>query len=261
MRLPSPTTGYLENPDGTALTGNRSIGLTVYDAEVDGDEVCRAKPADIEPVSGRFQITLPEACTAAVGANPNLWVEVEVDGGLLGRTKLGAVPYAIEAGHATSAEEATHAQSADTAASSPVVTEWTAYTPTLYILFGATVPTNVHQTTGGWRREGDSIHVRVQTAFSAAAPNPGTLSWSLPQGEKVDLAKAGGAGLVGSGLEGSSGNPSILLYVAVRPEGDIFARYPSNNVTDQAPFASGAGVYINLDFIVPVQGWTTTTPP
>lgn len=103
--------GYLENPDGSPVTGNKSIGLSVYDAETDGNEVCALKPSDIEPVAGRFQLALPEKCTASVKANPHLWVEVMVEGALLGRTKLGAVPYAVEAGHATEAGALEHANS------------------------------------------------------------------------------------------------------------------------------------------------------
>jgi hypothetical protein len=108
-------TGYLENPDGTPVAGKKSIGVSVYDAETDGNEVCALKPADVEPVAGRFQLALPEKCTMAVKGNPILWVEVEVEGALLGRTKLGAVPYAIEAAHATTADSAESASSAATA--------------------------------------------------------------------------------------------------------------------------------------------------
>jgi hypothetical protein len=115
-------TGYLENPDGTPVSGNKSIGLSVYDAETDGNEVCALKPADVEPVVGRFQLALPEKCTTAVKANPDLWVEVMVEGALLGRTKLGAVPYAIEAAHATDADEAVHAAAADAAGTADALT-------------------------------------------------------------------------------------------------------------------------------------------
>ena len=45
-------------------------------------------------------------------SNPNAWVEVLVDGTSLGRTKLGGVPYALEAGHATSSDSATNATNA-----------------------------------------------------------------------------------------------------------------------------------------------------
>ena len=102
-------TGYLENPDGSPVTGTKSIGLSLYDAEADGTEVCVQKPADIEPVSGRFQLTLPEKCTVAVQANPDLWLELQVEGSLLGRTKLSAVPYALEAAHASEADAASSA--------------------------------------------------------------------------------------------------------------------------------------------------------
>jgi hypothetical protein len=48
-------------------------------------------------VGGAFQVTLPDTCTAAVHANADLWVEVLVSGLAIGRTKLGAVPYAVVA--------------------------------------------------------------------------------------------------------------------------------------------------------------------
>jgi hypothetical protein len=55
--------------------------------------------------SGAFQVVLPAACTTAIHANGDLWVEVFVDGTTLGRTKLGAVPYAVEADHAVRADQ------------------------------------------------------------------------------------------------------------------------------------------------------------
>ena len=108
-------TGYLENPDGTPVATTKGIGLAFYASESGGKEVCGVKPADIAPVSGRFQIALPDDCADAVKENPDLWVEVEVEGSLLGRTKVGAVPYAIEAAHATTADSAESASSAATA--------------------------------------------------------------------------------------------------------------------------------------------------
>lgn len=53
--------------------------------------------------NGRFPIPLPDACTVAVAASPNLWIDVAVDGESLGRTKLAAVPYAVEANRASAA--------------------------------------------------------------------------------------------------------------------------------------------------------------
>src|SRR5215207_362048 len=65
-------TGYLENPDGTPVTGTKGIGIALYDAETDGNEVCVQKPADVEPIAGRFQVTLPDKCSEAVKANREL---------------------------------------------------------------------------------------------------------------------------------------------------------------------------------------------
>ncbi|HET8933967.1 MAG TPA: hypothetical protein VFN67_11030 [Polyangiales bacterium] len=55
--------------------------------------------------SGQFSISLPEECTQAVHDNAELWVEVTVDGSSLGSARLGAVPYALEAKHASSADD------------------------------------------------------------------------------------------------------------------------------------------------------------
>jgi len=251
-------TGYLENADGTPLTGDHSVTVGFWQSEKATKVLCQANNSgDTTLVSGRFQIKLPAECTDAVKASPDVWVEVEVDGGPLGRTKLGVVPYALEASHATSSDDATHAQSAETAANAPLVTEWAAYTPALSIMFGAAVPANVHDTKGSWRREGDSMHVRIYTVFSAAAPNPGPLVWSLPNAKSVNQANL--LGYVGTGIEGKSGLSVINLHVAVRPEGYVFSRHSTGDVTDQAPFASGNGLYISLDFLVPITGWTTTT--
>jgi len=105
-------TGYLETPTGVPVTGAVNIIVNVFDAAVDGNKVCEKTVMDLTLTSGRFQVELPDTCTAAVKANPNLWVEVLVGGASLGRSKLGAVPYALEAGHATSADSATNATNA-----------------------------------------------------------------------------------------------------------------------------------------------------
>jgi len=108
-------TGYLETPAGVPVTTLVNLNVSVYDAEVAGNKVCEKAVMDLAPVAGRFQVELPDNCVAAVKANPNLWVEILVGGAALGRTKLGAVPYALEAGHATSADSATNATNATTA--------------------------------------------------------------------------------------------------------------------------------------------------
>lgn len=114
---PLTYTGYLENPDATPVVTSKNIALAVYDAVTAGTKVCEVLSAPMVPVLGRFQIALPDDCTAKVGASPDLWLEIAVDGAALGRTKLGAVPYAVEAGHAVKADLATNATNAASAAS------------------------------------------------------------------------------------------------------------------------------------------------
>ena len=107
--------GVLTDTSGTPLTGSKNIQLTVWDAASDGTSQCSVGPAAQVLVAGGIQVTLPDACTTAVHANPDLWIEAFVDGSSLGRTKLGAVPYAIEADHVVSAMNATNANTAATA--------------------------------------------------------------------------------------------------------------------------------------------------
>lgn len=112
--------GQLTLPDGSAVNGAKNIALGLYDAATAGTRVCDAPSAPIMVTVGRFDVALPDVCVAAIKANPNLWVEVQVDGGSVGRSKLMAVPYAIEASRAVSALTASSATVAQSAASAEV---------------------------------------------------------------------------------------------------------------------------------------------
>jgi hypothetical protein len=101
-------TGYLEDPNGAPLAGKHSISVRFWASDAATKALCTGELADAELVSGRFQVPLPDDCTLAVKASPDTFVDVLVDGASLGRTKLGAVPYAIEAGHAAGADAATN---------------------------------------------------------------------------------------------------------------------------------------------------------
>jgi hypothetical protein len=71
----------------------------LFDALTAGTAVCSTAPQTITVTNGLFRIALDDTCTAAVQANPNLFVEVSVNSQTMQpRTKLGAVPYAIESG-------------------------------------------------------------------------------------------------------------------------------------------------------------------
>ena len=89
--------GVLTDATGTPMTGTVPIQIALFDAATAGNQACVTVSAPQTLVGGAFQIALPDACTTAVAANPDLWVDVLVSGLSVGRTKLGAVPYAVAA--------------------------------------------------------------------------------------------------------------------------------------------------------------------
>jgi hypothetical protein len=109
--------GVLTDASGTPLTGSKNIQISVYDMAASGNLQCSAGSAATTLVSGGFRLALPDTCTTAVHATPDLWLEVFVDGTSLGRTKLGVVPFAVEADHAKNADNATSATNAANASS------------------------------------------------------------------------------------------------------------------------------------------------
>jgi hypothetical protein len=241
-------TGELEAPDGTPVTGDKNIGLALYDAVEKGAEVCRVKAAPVALVSGRFQLSLPKACSDAVSDNPDLWSELEVGGVSLGRTKLGAVPYAIEAQHALAADNA------------PVVTEW-ALVPNPVLRYeesAAGVKLSGHVTTEMWRRVGDSIEVKIRTDFTAVQPDVAFV-WDLPPGVVVASDKLAPSGHVGSAFlwtrtQGQQACVSLAGYggVQVRCNGAL------NPIGGTQPFPLAVDTFVNLQIVLPVEKWGIT---
>jgi hypothetical protein len=96
--------GKLEEVNGAALTGTHMIEVKLHNSTAPGGTpVCTTGSRSTPLVSGRFSVVLPDECTAQIKANSDTAVEVVVDGSPLGITKLGAVPYAVEADRASSA--------------------------------------------------------------------------------------------------------------------------------------------------------------
>ncbi len=94
--------GVLED-GGTPVEGMRNVTIRLWDAATAGTAACTTVAPGTAFAAGRFRVELDAACTGAVRANPNLWAEVLVDSTTFARTKLGAVPYALEAGRAAGA--------------------------------------------------------------------------------------------------------------------------------------------------------------
>jgi hypothetical protein len=114
--------GVLLDADGAPLSGDQTVEIKLWDsAQPAGTAtpLCTSMPKVVRlDTAGRFSVPL-DVCVAAVKANANTWVEVVLESGgtatSLGTTKMGAVPYAIEAEHATSADTATTATNAEVA--------------------------------------------------------------------------------------------------------------------------------------------------
>jgi hypothetical protein len=102
---PLSYSGTLEDATGAAITGSKAIRIELYDAVSGGQPKCSIEQT-VALLQGRFQIVLPDECAAAARKTPDLWVDVAVDGESLGRTKLAAVPFAVEAGRASAASGA-----------------------------------------------------------------------------------------------------------------------------------------------------------
>jgi hypothetical protein len=104
--MPMTYSGVLTDSANKPLTGSQNIQLSIYDMATGGTLQCSVGPSAVTLVNGTFQIPLSSACTTAIHATPDLWLEVFVGGASLGRSKLGAVPYAVESAHAVSADTA-----------------------------------------------------------------------------------------------------------------------------------------------------------
>jgi len=98
--------GLVTSKDGTPLEAIHSVSLSVLGAETGGSALCATPALAAEFKAGRFRIALPsgdKGCAQAISNNPDTWVELTVDGTTFPRSKVGAMPYALEADHAKSA--------------------------------------------------------------------------------------------------------------------------------------------------------------
>jgi len=105
--------GSLIGSDGTPARGVVTITVSLFSALTGGSPLCAspATAADLTAGHGQFRVPLNGTgatgdCVQVIHANPDLWVAVTSSDPALNsaaRTKLGAVPYAVEADHAVTA--------------------------------------------------------------------------------------------------------------------------------------------------------------
>jgi hypothetical protein len=105
--------GVLHTAEGTPFTASgHNIEIKLWDSATAGTQLCdtSSKPLTVDG-SGHFSLPLVDPvndCATAIGAHPDTYVEILLDGAVLGgaRSKLGAVPYAVEANHSLNADTA-----------------------------------------------------------------------------------------------------------------------------------------------------------
>nr|MBK7070385.1 hypothetical protein [Deltaproteobacteria bacterium] len=102
--------GGMLDDGGRPVEGTRNVTVRLWDAASAGATVCTTNAGATAFSGGRFRVALDGACVGAVRANPELWAELQVEGTVFPRSKLGAVPYALEAGRATGAAGALEAR-------------------------------------------------------------------------------------------------------------------------------------------------------
>lgn len=142
--------GVIHDAQGPIDDPALPIGVSLWDVPMAGDPAtnrrCDFPSMRTAVTNGRFRIVLPEACVAAVQANPELYVEISLQGDTLPRQKIGAVPYAVEAQRASSAGGALEARIARLEArQSPVrvVGVWAASPSTAAMTNGASTWTDI----------------------------------------------------------------------------------------------------------------------
>lgn len=93
--------GVLEDANSQPVTAVIPMTFQLFDAQSAGTLICQtALNQQIQVTDGRFSIELPKQCVDGVKQNRDAWVALTVGTEALPRTKLRAVPYAIEAASA-----------------------------------------------------------------------------------------------------------------------------------------------------------------
>jgi hypothetical protein len=103
--------GTLEEA-GQLVDGMRTVTLTVWDKESEGKQVCQSITENLSVSAGHFRMAVSDACASelrAANKPADVWIALSFKDGsgtphdIPGRTKVGAVPFALRAESAASA--------------------------------------------------------------------------------------------------------------------------------------------------------------
>jgi hypothetical protein len=177
--------------NGQVVSGQRAITINLWaDGTTGTTPLCQTVASAAQVTNGRFRIALATPCKAALNQNNNAWVEVIEGATTLGRSKIGAVPYAVEADHAT---DATHAATADSATSATNA----AHAATADSATNATNAANALTTIAG-------IDINSQDSFGAQCiMTPDSLACSLAANRKCQAMGYKGGWIVGESSNGT----------------------------------------------------------
>jgi hypothetical protein len=249
--------GRLTDSAGNPRTTTESIGVTLFSAEVGGQSLCAASlPAvDLGATQGRFSVPLPELCVDAIAEAGDAWAQVKVGSTTLPRQKLGAVPFAVVAREAQSADFATNAatasqaQSAQTAALATAVAAngvssaalQAGVVDTTKLANGAVGMDQLDASVTG---ELDDLANRLDDLDSALSVNQGVLT--LPNQPFVDwqfeVTLTSNYAKIGSGVEfvdrAGELDPTTGTFTASRSGIYLLSgMVVTNNIDDQCGFA------------------------
>jgi hypothetical protein len=95
--------GTITDGAGSPLSGMHNLQLIVWDDPTSTSSThlrCTTMASGVVLSAGRFRVPLDNTCTPVIHATPDLWVDVQLDGASIGRSKIGAVPFAVESDRA-----------------------------------------------------------------------------------------------------------------------------------------------------------------
>lgn len=184
--IPSTTpltySGVLQNSAGAPVTTMQAIQLTLWDdpsVNTSANQKCITPTQSVTPDGqGRFQVVLDQACLDAVRGNANLWVQLQIGAVVMPRTKLGAVPYAVESGRAVSLGEPAQQRLLPTGS--------------IVAFAGSTAP-------AGWALCDGAAYSQTDSRYAALFATIGTVYGSGTGAGQFNVPDLRGRAIVGSG--------------------------------------------------------------
>lgn len=146
----------------------------------------------------------------------------------------------------------------------PAMSEWVSYTPT-WSSSGTQPVLGNGIISAWWRRVGDSVELRINTAFgSTTTYGTGNWKFSTPASLVIDTTKLFNATNIGSGIAYDSSALSSKALTA-RYDGStdgirLFSPEGTGGVvTATTPFTWATADEINITITLPITGWTSHT--